>query len=52
MHGNNPRTLSSFADAETLWSFLEKHYACGSFSFEVLDAWLRRTTEPISQLKP
>lgn len=34
------------ADADALWAFLEAHYASGTFTFDVLDAWLRANTEP------
>ena len=34
------------ASADELWAFLDHHYSAGTFSFDVLDAWLRKNTEP------
>jgi death-on-curing protein len=34
------------AGADDLWVFLDHHYSAGTFSFDVLDAWLRENTEP------
>mgnify|MGYP006432374515 FL=1 len=34
------------AGADELWAFLDHHYSASTFSFEVLDAWLRENTEP------
>ena len=36
-----------FADAATIWAFLEPLYETGGFHFEVLDEWLRRQTRAI-----
>lgn len=33
------------ADADALWTFLDRHYCAGTLTFEVLDAWLRTDTE-------
>lgn len=33
------------AGADDLWAFLDRHYSAGTFSFDVLDAWLRENTE-------
>jgi len=32
------------ADAEETWLFMSKLYADGNFTFDVLDAWLRKNT--------
>ena len=34
------------AGADELWAFLDHHYSASTFCFEVLDAWLRKNTEP------
>jgi death-on-curing protein len=36
------------ADAVALWAFLDQHYSAGTFSFDVLDTWLRTNTEAAS----
>jgi hypothetical protein len=33
------------AGDDDLWVFLDHHYSAGTFSFDVLDAWLRENTE-------
>lgn len=38
--------LRMTADADALWTFLEARYESGSFTFDVLDAWLRENTKP------
>ena len=34
------------AGADDLWAFFDHHYSAGTFSFDVLDAWLRENAEP------
>lgn len=34
------------ADADETWAYLSNLYDTGSFTFETLDAWLRKNTKP------